>query len=214
MISETDATRAAALANAYSVLSRALGPPRSWDARLLRDARIPFDPLGHEFARAMTRLARELAAAQRNRTKVEVAYARLFLGPFAIEAPPYASLYIDPHHRIMGETSAAAAEAYAEAGLDPAAGPREAPDHVTRELEFMYYLRYRYATTGEEMWRHRARRFWAKHLGLWLPWFAKRIAAAHPPPVYRALARSLECLSDLEQSPDGTHEGSARARRG
>jgi TorA maturation chaperone TorD len=127
-----------------------------------------------------------------------VAHARLFLGPFEIQAPPYASLYLGSERRLMGQVSREVANAYAEAGLEPGPGPREAPDHVTCELEFMYFLAFQEATTADPRWADRQRRFWQTHLGRWLPELAKHMAKADAHAFYNALARLLEAFAEYE----------------
>ncbi len=78
----------------------------------------------------------------------------------------------------MGPISLYAAEAFAEAGLGPADGAGDAPDHVTRELEFMYFLAFQEATTGKQEWLERQQRFWREHLGQWLPQLADALGSA------------------------------------
>ena len=77
---------------------------------------------------------------------------------------------------------------------------KDAPDHVTHELEFMYYLAFSQATTGEEAWPDRQVRFWREHLGRWLPQFAKAVTDAHVHPFYGILAQALNdiCANDPE----------------
>lgn len=183
--------RLVARANACKLLAQALEQPASWDRQLAEGFRQQFQALGPEVARLAQQVGAEMESALSGLEAVEIAFARLFLGPFELDAPPYASLYLDPERRLMGAASLAAAEAFAEAGLGPGDGPRDAPDHVTRELEFMYYLAFQEAQTGDAIWGQRARRFWSSHLGVWLPEFSERIAAASAHPFYDALAALL-----------------------
>ncbi|MFQ5506004.1 MAG: molecular chaperone [Planctomycetota bacterium] len=176
-------------ANTYHALARALGPPSAWDDTL-RQA-LPAEP---------GRLAEALELAFEDRESAAVAHAKLFLGPFQIHAPPYASLYLDPQRRLMGPVSEEAARAYAEAGLAPSDGPRDAPDHVSHELEFMYFLAFQEATAGEPVWAERQRRFWRNHLGRWLPDLARAIARAGLHPFYDALAEFLESFARSEET--------------
>jgi len=160
-----DATREA---NLWFALTRAFSPPSSWPQDLPELLRAAFSDLSAEAACA----AEACAAAVEECADPLVparAHAALFVGPFAVAAPPWASFYLDPEQRLMGPVANAAAEAYAEAGLAMTGAQAEPPDHITHALEFMYYLAFREATLGDPVWRERRARFWRGHLGRWLP---------------------------------------------
>ncbi len=184
--------RLVARANSYCILARTLCSPATWDEGLLAGLRDHFQPLGAELGDLASNVANEMQYVWSDREPVSVAFAKLFIGPFEIDAPPYASLYLDPERRLMGPVSLAVAEFYAEAGLGPSAeGPRDAPDHVTHELEFMYFLAFESARSGDPIWMDRAARFWRTHLGDWLPRFAESLMRAERHPVYDALGKLL-----------------------
>jgi TorA maturation chaperone TorD len=196
---------AIARCNAFHVLSRAFDLPGNMDDDDPRLLRITFRALDKSLHTAAHRAAREWQEAVRDRDPLSVAYARLFLGPFEIMAPPYASLYLDPERRLMGQISVDVARRYAKAGLGPGAGPNEAPDHVTRELEFMYYLAFREINDDDRAWVKLQRDFWLDHLQPWMQEFAKNIAEAHCHPFYDALADLLASFCDVENA--GWHFG-------
>ena len=98
----------------------------------------------------------------------------------------------------MGQVSRFVAEAYADAGLARAEGVHEAPDHITHELEFMYWLAFQDVTRGEAVWEERQREFWTTHLGTWLPLFAGAIIRANRHPVYTALGELLLAFAKHE----------------
>lgn len=76
-----------------------------------------------------------------NHTEVlKVEYARLFVGPYTVPAPPYGSVYLETERRMMGDSTMDVVNRYREAGLEMAKDFKEAPDHITVELEFMHYL--------------------------------------------------------------------------
>lgn len=145
-----------------------------------------------------TRLAKTWASAlETDREPLNLAYAKLFLGPFEIAAPPYASLYLDPERKLMGTVSMDVGQTYAEAGLGPAeSGPREAPDHIALELEFLYYLAYQAATEDDTAWLERYRKFADQHLERWAPQLAEAIREADKHPFYNALADLLAPTDD------------------
>lgn len=69
-----------------------------------------------------------------------VAYAKLFVGPNEILASPYGSVYLDGEKTVMGDSTMEAIKMYEEQGLSMDSEFRNLPDHITVELEFIYYL--------------------------------------------------------------------------
>jgi putative dimethyl sulfoxide reductase chaperone len=69
-----------------------------------------------------------------------VDYARLFVGPFKVLAPPYGSVYLENTRTVMGASTTDVRNRYQTFGLDTAKNFKDAPDHINAELEFMYYL--------------------------------------------------------------------------
>ncbi len=178
----------AALAALSEAFSRALWTPREMTGEEPEALRaIPAETLGPAQA-SVAALADAWEAALADRTALSIAFAKLFLGPFEILAPPYASFYLEPDQRIMGQVSNMVAEIYAEAGLKPGPGPREAPDHAALEWEFVYFLAHQSLVTDDDAWRHRRARFVADHLSRWMPDFCAAITRASAHPFYDAWA--------------------------
>ena len=197
IVTEMSAVTLVIRANAYHALARALDRPSAWQPDF---ARTLVDAFGEGLgvpARAAADLA---AAAASDLEPVSVAHAKLFLGPFEIAAAPWATFYLDPEQRLMGPATLYASEAYAAAGLGPGKGPRDAADHVTHELEFMYYLAFQEATTDDPAWLERQERFWNEHLGRWLPEFAEAIRRADAHPFYQSLADVLLAFCEREDA--------------
>jgi len=69
-----------------------------------------------------------------------VAYAKLFVGPNELLAPPFGSVYLDGKNMVMGDSTMEVINMYEEQGLTMDSEFRNLPDHITVELEFMYYL--------------------------------------------------------------------------
>ncbi len=65
-------------------------------------------------------------------------YARLFIGPFELLAPPYGSIYLENEERVCGDSTADVIARYRQEGLRIAL--KEPADHLAIELEFMYLL--------------------------------------------------------------------------
>ncbi len=196
----TGQNQAVRRANAYHALAQALSPPADWSPALAVHLQEGLLPLGGEAAARGRDLSAAATDAMSRRESLSVAHAQLFIGPFEVKAAPWASLYLDSDQRLMGSASRYATEAYAEAGLGPGSGPRDAPDHITHELEFMYYLAFEEATTGESVWRERQRRFWGDHLGQWLPELALAVRRAGLDPYFGALAELLLAFADAEDT--------------
>ena len=73
------------------------------------------------------------------------------------------------------------------------------PDHVARELEYMYYLAFKAIETYDTIWSERLRSFWLQHLGQWLPAFARDVRQANCHTFYTALAHLIEGFCVTEQ---------------
>lgn len=69
-----------------------------------------------------------------------VVYAKLFVGPNELLAPPYGSVYLDGEKIVMGDSTMEVVKMYENQGLSMDGEFRNLPDHITAELEFMYYL--------------------------------------------------------------------------
>ncbi len=181
-------SRAAGRANVFYVLARVLEPPLTWDEEL---PDLVAGSLGTELSAQVTEMLGD-------RESAAIAHAKLFLGPFEILVAPWGSFYLEDEPRLMGPTSHYAARAYAEAGLAPGQKLKDMPDHVTHELEFMYFLAFSEATTGDPVWAERQTRFWHEHLGRWLPRFAEELENAAVHPFYQTLAVALSAVCQSE----------------
>lgn len=65
----------------------------------------------------------------------EYLFNRLFVGPGAVTVPPYASVYLEPERRLMGEATLFAREAYAALGLASPWRGSLPDDHIGLELD-------------------------------------------------------------------------------
>ena len=72
--------------------------------------------------------------------EIKVEYARLFLGPKHVPAPPFESVYRTKTRHMFGETTIQVRELYKRAGLKIEAEDNLPDDFIGYELEFMYYL--------------------------------------------------------------------------
>ena len=128
-----------------------------------------------------------------------VEYARLFVGPYELKAPPYGSVYLDGGRRVMGDSTMEVVRIYEKAGLAMDKKFKELPDHIAVELEFMYYLIYKEVEALEKLEKDKAlaleetrNHFFNRFLSLWVPSFCQKMKESTNNLFYIALA---DCLS-------------------
>lgn len=128
--------------------------------------------------------------------EMKVDYARLFVGPYTLLAPPYGSVYMEQERRIMGNSTMDVINRYRQSGLVVAEDFKDAPDHIAAELEFMHYLMYKEieaTNQGDTNSLYTCffdqQSFLKNHLGAWVPEFAGNILDHARTSCYRNLAR-------------------------
>jgi TorA maturation chaperone TorD len=144
-----------------------------------------------------------------NDEELAVEYAKLFLGPFEINAPPYGSLYLDGERRVMGDSTMDVIRFYEDAGLAGSKDSRELPDHIAVELEFMSYLMYKEiealeksdSVTALEM-VSKQEQFLNRFLGQWILPFCEKIKESTDNGFYAALA---DCASSFVKNSNPGH---------
>lgn len=137
--------------------------------------------------------------------KLLLDYSRLFLGPFAILAKPYGSVYLDGEKVVMGESTLELQELYRRGGFELAEDFKEMPDHIAAELEFLYLLIFKEneaRQTGDSEQLDRLselkREFLDNHLGRWLFSFTAAISKGAETIFYQQLALLTEAVVRLE----------------
>lgn len=145
-------------------------------------------------AAAQARLMDAAAAASQESLKVE--HARLFVGPFALVAPPYGSVYLDPGRSVMGESTVRVSECYRKHGFILEEDIHEPADHIAIELEFMSLLAFKHREALNSGDRQAMRKSVADQYeflqGFLLPFllpFSKAVHEDAEAPFYSALAR-------------------------
>jgi TorA maturation chaperone TorD len=156
--------------------------------------------------------AERMAAAMLSNGGLEalaVDHARLFVGPFALLAPPYGSVYLDGERRLMGDSTLDVSACYREVGLEMAAGFSGTPDHIAAELEFMHFLAIRELEAlakGDadlaRYFRQKQGTFLQRHLAAWVPVFTQGIEEQAQTPFYQNLAAATRLFVEKEK----THE--------
>ena len=185
------------IANTCLMVSKAFLSPKSFDRNDPVSLRENAEKIDHKAVRMFAlSLADEWERVWNDFDEIQRAYAKLFLGPFEIQAPPYASYYLEPTKQLMGEISAWVSEKYAEAGLEPGVAPTELPDHISLEFEYLYYVLFNYISKEDKHWLDSYSTFLKQHMDQWVDSFAAQIDNANSHPFYKVLGQlSVEIVS-------------------
>ncbi len=127
--------------------------------------------------------------------KLKIDFSRLFVGPYSLLAPPYGSIYLEGEKKIMGTSTMDACSMYSELGLDISSGYKDAPDHITVELEFMFFLIFKEIKAIVDGDAHMAmiylsheKAFLQRHLGSWVDAFTHQVEKNANTEFYKKLA--------------------------
>lgn len=148
------------------------------------------------------------ALAESNPDELGIEHARLFVGPFALIAPPYGSVYLEQSGQLMGDSTMAVQRLYQEAGL--ALEVMEVPDHIALELEFLHFLSLRAAAAAAENnpelsaeFAGRQSEFMKRWLCPWVFAFCNNLRNGTESGFYRTLANCLESfITEAGQVPE------------
>lgn len=194
--------RAAARSRAFALFAAALEYP---EGALLDDVRS--GRLAAALAEALhvvdpalaERLDRDALSDGLEANELAIAFTRLFdVGVAGPPCPLHGGLWSKDRMKTMEE----ALRFYRHFGLSLAESPREVPDHLIAELEFLHYLGFREAEAlqaGSDAgpYQRAQRDFIARHPGRWIPLLRAKLEAQDPPrfaaELFRALAQLLEC---------------------
>lgn len=106
--------------------------------------------------------------------EAEFAYNKLFVGPMALKAPPYASFYLESEPQLMGKSTLKIRRLYDMAGLTSPLQGSLPDDHLGVELDaaigLMSMARHHDAEELIALWRY----FFREHLNIWIPQFLKQ----------------------------------------
>ena len=97
----------------------------------------------------LLRDALALADGFESQTDAQLAYTRLFIGSMHMEAPPYASYYLEQEHTLFGQAAVEVEAVYNEFGIQLDPSEIAPPDHLRYLLAFLALLARRYEETGE-----------------------------------------------------------------
>ena len=146
---------------------------------------------------------------------LKIEFTRLFVGPYSPPVPPYGSIYIEKERKVMGDSTMDVQKRYQNFGLDISKNFKEVPDHITAELEFMFFLIFKEIESlqsnmpeqAQEILYHQ-KSFHTDHLNRWISDFADCVIEHTGTEFYRNLAKAtrifvveeLECLETVSIS--------------
>ncbi|MBS3733206.1 MAG: molecular chaperone TorD family protein [Desulfobacterales bacterium] len=132
--------------------------------------------------------------------QVEYDFTRLFVGPKSLEAPPFASVYLENDPLVMGPTTMMVRSVYEMMGLVSPWKNRLPEDHVSLELDAALVMQ-KAAEQGESREIEDLRHFFVgRHMASWIPAFVKcvsRAESAHP-----AIVRAAELAGQWVDGQD------------
>ncbi len=98
---------------------------------------------------------------------VEFAFNRLFVGPDRLQAPPFASVYLDPEPQLMGQTTVKIRQIYQLLGLTSPWKNKIPDDHLSLELDGYRQLKTALADVDSEELRA-LQQYFLKHFQAWI----------------------------------------------
>lgn len=185
-------------ANIYKLFAECFKYPGSQLAEILPALKTELT----SYDEAMGVNCERLVESYRQRTslqELQIEYSKLFVGPYQLDAPPYSSVYLDKEDLVMGESTQEAIHYYVEAGLNPSSENHEPPDHISIELEFMYFLLFQNVVEKDDHFFELSHQFMNRHLALWVYAFTKRIIESTKNAFYLELATLLDCFFSKEK---------------
>jgi TorA maturation chaperone TorD len=196
--------REKARCDAYKYLAACYYLPNGELTTMLKGLEHQLGVLGFE-ALSYATLMRNEFESLKDLEELKIDFARLFVGPYSLLAPPYGSIYLERERKIMGNSTLYLLETYRNAGVDLSDNFRDAPDHIAAELEFMYFLVFKEVEALENSdiertfgFLEKQRAFLREHLGAWVFDFAESIEEKAEDDFYKNLARATKAFVKQE----------------
>ena len=145
------------------------------------------------------RIAQVLAdgASFEDTTAEQLAYTRLFIGSFKMEAPPYASFYLEEAHTLNGQAAAEVEAVYAQFGLQLDSKEVAPPDHLRYLLAFLALMARRYEEVGDSAFAEAYADFRDAYVFTWISQCQALVNRYAEHPYYPALiALIVDVLKD------------------
>lgn len=126
----------------------------------------------------------------------QVEYTGLFITAFHdTYCPPYESIHRDAGRRLMGDSTVSVKRLYNSLGLHVSQQFKDLPDHLSAELEFMYFLSLNEAkfeengNGGRGLCRKFERKFLEDHMLRWIPEFVECMESSSGSEFFTTLSR-------------------------
>ncbi|OGL51102.1 MAG: hypothetical protein A3H37_08730 [Candidatus Schekmanbacteria bacterium RIFCSPLOWO2_02_FULL_38_14] len=189
--------------NAYQFLSRAFIYPEEDLYSSLREEGFAeelnscFASLANIHEREVSDLINSLACSVRNISleNMQSEFSRIFGHSVSNECPPYETEYGKSHVFQKSQGLGDIAGFYKAFGLEASDKAKERHDHISIELEFMYFLIFKenYARENSraeesDICKDAQKKFLKDHLGIWVPLFTKLLGEKAGKGFYKLLA--------------------------
>lgn len=133
--------------------------------------------------------------------ELSIEYARLFLGPINPPAIPFASFYLSPTGSLMTQETLEVRKRYLAVGLAPKDIYQIPDDHISLELEYIYYLSREALHLmeagcygGAQKFLNMRQEFLKEHMTLWIPVFTEKIIESAQEDFFKGAALLLKEL--------------------
>lgn len=178
-------------ATSYKLFANLFGIPQEGFIRDLETLQEVLLEYSDEFADKDFQFMHIAPTYINNVDSLKLDYAKLFVGPFEMFAPPYSTIYLENTQEVMGRTSMRILNYYKKAGLSIGDDCKVPTDHITLQLEFMYYLSFKYVQTELTFYEQQYSDFLDEILSIWIPKFTENVITYAQTPIYKELAYLL-----------------------
>lgn len=134
--------------------------------------------------------------------ETEYAFNRLFIGPGPVAAPLFASAYLEPDGRLMGDATRQASSFYSSIGFASPFNGSLPEDHLSLELDAALICADSNEHDRYALWKE----FLRSHLGSWLPRFLSRLEAMEDLPATLRLALAVLAVWLREETSSKPHD--------
>lgn len=181
--------------------------------KLLQDASDAFDADLSTAAEAVLGLANQYKDAEALSAALSDGYIALFINDIkGVATPLYHSCYLTSDSRLMGSPAVEMKRRLDRHGLSVSLPGNEPPDHLSIELEYLYYLLNKGWSESEKKDIQEAVQFAGDAMAAWVGRFTERINSDGRFPFYAIAAQLLRSLvQNLSESTDCDEPGSIQA---
>ena len=137
--------------------------------------------------------------------KLSGGFTRLFVGPGAVDVPPWESVYLDKHNALFQPSTLEVRKAYVAQGFLPEQYPHVADDHIALELDFMAKVAEKAVeafSSGEKVKAKEhliaSKDFIEQHLLVWVPAFTKKLREVKSGYFYSLIGDLLEAFLPVD----------------